>query len=458
MWRWVAIAAMAMAAGSAGAAPPPPSGAVVYGVLLKSPQGPTWRALHRVFPKETDAMFDHLAVQALKGRQTAPLFADLYRQAQALVASQLHYAPQADDAHLHAYVQAEAEHMQALKEESVQACLRAVEPPIQIVVGTTPRAIKSSQDMAVAQLDAIQAGRDHPVVRQPVSAEDMNALMQAAVALGADAGAVRSELDGGRNAVSPALRCDSLVKLLRAAAAPPPGMSGRVISRMMNAGASIYVAHGITGETVLLSLEGVAGMGPSMERFRQAYPAESQALGEAMAKAVTAGDVDMAALFERQLYDLVRKTHALSVASDASMVALAKAHVATMQAMIDEDPAACGRMLVGVAAKESAMMGQPNNATVKLNAAILDVIVAAREAPTTRAPVTAEDGVLVRSAMIRRGLSAPEADAVIEGKLAQLPEAGRCGPRLALWQAAADAPPEVAGRVVAALVLPVVQP
>lgn len=72
--------------------------------------------------------------------------------------------------------------------------------------------------------------------------------------------------------------------------------------------------------------------------------------------------------------------------------------------------------------------------------------------PQKREAATLDDRRLVVELMLRARVERSEAEAALSGKLASLPVARRCAAQAALFEAVADAPKPVAGRMAVRLV------
>jgi hypothetical protein len=456
-----AIAATLVVAGSGAwaAANRPANDAAARQLLIALEAGPgggEWQALARVFPRQILALTGDISVASRKpGANPAAIRQELRARVTALVQSGAEDMPRASNQTLRVYAASQAELLDALNAESAANCgfmaLRGGLPPGSHTAATT----KAASDMLIAQLDMIESGRAHPVERPEITVDELRFVFQSAEDAGFDKVALEALFRGDLASLTPGAACDATRALMRTALRVPPDLAGRYIAHLL---AKIGSATGGSTarrdtETMLASMETLADIGPALKRFEAAYPEEVGPLSARMTQAFRDGRSNASDTVMLRVAELLRSNRAAASAPDDSLIQFAHAQADYLQDFFQRDPQRCGERMAETGTAHEGV-SDVNGKSAAVSAALFDVLSGARKSPTARGPVTAEDVQAIRAAMKSAGAPDDAPKAALDGKIATLPPAERCWVAAAMWRAATQAPADVGGRVVAALMTP----
>ncbi len=449
----VAAMGLALASGLQGSLAKQPdfAGRAFMILLEQGPGGDRWRLYERVFPTESKALASDIARKLNNGASPKAAAAEMRERTDALVRNAAKFGQFASDDQLRAVALRQADLLDVLKQEDPKACAAFARlSGLGAINMLSPKAARAGEAMFVAQMEAIRGGRDHPVARDAgLRTEDFVQLNQLARALGAPQAGLDGALNGTLNAMSEEVRCDTGVGMMRAVATVQSDAGPRYVAAILGNAQGATARGEMTAAQAKALMETESDAGPAFKRFEQAYPDESQAMLENLARRTRAGGGGVAAVVE-EVQVLLRSSHAMSRASDGALVAYARTQADVMDVFQMRDAEACGTMLTA-GRPPSTTTADLNPAMTAGSVAVFDLLVAAKTAPSVHGPVSRGDLDYILSALVKAGMAPDKARATLELGVAALPNAERCAAQGALLRAVSTAPLPVAGRILAAM-------
>ncbi|MBS0295827.1 MAG: hypothetical protein JSR45_05900 [Proteobacteria bacterium] len=437
------------------AAPPPSHEGIdddgLLSVFEEGEKGEEWRAYERVFPKEIHAIFVDIAHRARTEGYTHALVVDLEQRVNALYAENVGYAPLASDEAMRAFARSQLAHYERMRAESVEHCAYSVQHAGLPADPRSPAADQWRTSQRVALLNMIQSGRDTPLERGKLTAEDVREVTVDMARHGGDPRAIDALVRGTLFSLPPAAQCDTMLALMRSLSTMQSGVPGRYLASILPLTKTLNRTGEMTGKSITQLAESMSDFGPALRRLHTAYPQDVEAAGDAVARGLQKGDGSGITAFGDLLVGLIRKhPDVVGAAPDESLAANARAEAVVLRAMHAASPEACGRLI----------SGEPPQATMQLTPELLgavapwannasDLLTYDPARRVQREPAGAADWEMLFAAAKRT----PEGRTALTLWTApeSMPMATRCAHAAFLFERLADLPAPVRSRLTVAI-------